>query len=75
MKKPFFARFLEHQLRESDTLRLQGGEVGGSVTDKAPSDSDEIHPVTNGAILDVIEITYATQKVPSDQEEGIIPHL
>lgn len=75
MKKPFFARFLEHQLTEADKLRLQGGEPGGPVTDKVPSDSDETHPVTNSAILDVIEITYTTQKVPSDQEEGIIPHL
>lgn len=70
MKKPFFARFLENQLPETDSHTLQGGQGPGPVTNKYPSDGDDTQPpITNREILDIIEPN-TTQKIPSDQEEG-----
>ena len=55
-KKPFFARLLENQ-------ELEQVSGGGLVTNKAPSDSDEL-------VVSIKDPIDTTQKYPSDSDEG-----
>jgi hypothetical protein len=54
VKKPFFAKFLENQVKEENLTNTKGGVVPPvDQTMKYPSDSDE----------------YQTMKYPSDNDE------
>jgi hypothetical protein len=70
LKKPFFASFLENQLKEDSTQRIQGGgdpsptSVTADVphTLKYPSDQED-NPTAKTTDL------YQTMKYPSDNDE------
>lgn len=58
LKKPFFDRFLEHQLEEKERLEIQGG-----ATLKYPSDKED--GLYTKPVLDIEH----TLKYPSDGDE------
>lgn len=53
VKTPFFAKFLENQVKEENLTNAKGGKEPIFQTMKYPSDSDE----------------YQTMKYPSDNDE------
>lgn len=69
LKKPFFAAFLENQVKENEARRIQGGATATSVatdmaeTQKYPSDQED-------GITNVDWDCILTQKYPSDNDEA-----
>jgi hypothetical protein len=62
LKKPFFSKFLENQLSESEEQTVQGGTL--VVTKKYPSDAED--DSTTKPVADMVQ----TQKYPSDNEDS-----
>ena len=68
--KPFFAKFLENQLKQAETEQLKGGnKSAGYITNAYPSDQEEAFPLPTNVLRDNLAIT---DKYPSDSDDDIV---